>query len=389
MTRGRTGAHICKTAPPECLLIPCAVTSGVTPPSSLTLFLPRLGGDKGSMPVSWPTLHPVKLFEQMAPVFPAFPFTVFRDFMKRAGINSGYQEKPCLDPRDPQCPDSAPNKASGLAPDVGAELTGGCYGFATRYMHWPEQLVVGGGVKNKTGYVRQAGGLQSMVQLMGARDMHDYWADTYKVTSINWSQEKAEEILRKFQQNFEAAINMNTKTGKKFDFHSYSSLGLQNIMNTFSEVNMPNIAVGYVFMLMYSMASLYRWSDKVRSQAGLGLAGVILVAFTVAAGMGLAALIGISFNAASTQIVPFLALGLGVDSMFLMVHTFAQQTSLDIPYKVSNAWVVPKRERERGTTNIRAALSNGKPATAAQQFKRPDLDQDVLLGLQLSSAGGP
>ena len=341
------------------------------------------------MAVSWPTLHPVKLFEQMAPVFPAFPFPVFRDFMKRAGINSGYQEKPCLDPQDPQCPDSAPNKASGLAPDVGAELTGGCYGFATRYMHWPEQLVVGGGVKNKTGYVRQAGGLQSMVQLMGARDMHDYWADTYKVTSINWSQEKAEEILRKFQQNFEAAINMNTKTGKKFDFHSYSSLGLQNIMNTFSEVNMPNIAVGYVFMLMYSMASLYRWSDKVRSQAGLGLAGVILVAFTVAAGMGLAALIGISFNAASTQIVPFLALGLGVDSMFLMVHTFAQQTSLDIPYKVSSAWVVPNRERERGTTNIRAALSNGKPATAAQQFKRPDLDQDVLLGLQLSSAGGP
>ena len=26
-----------------------------------------------------------------------------------------------------------------LEPDIGAELTGGCYGFATRYMHWPEQ----------------------------------------------------------------------------------------------------------------------------------------------------------------------------------------------------------------------------------------------------------
>ncbi len=38
-------------------------------------------------------------------------------------------------------------------PDVGAELTGGCYGFATRYNHWPEQLVVGGVSKNDSGYI--------------------------------------------------------------------------------------------------------------------------------------------------------------------------------------------------------------------------------------------
>ena len=66
--------------------------------------------------------------------------------------------------------------------------------------------------------------------------------------------------------------------------------------------------------------------------------------------MGLAALIGISFNAASTQIVPFLALGLGVDSMFLLIHTFAQQTNLDIPYKVSRSYILGgllARESER------------------------------------------
>lgn len=39
------------------------------------------------------------------------------------------------------------------APDVGAELTGGCYGFAAKYMHWPEDLVVGGTKKNKTGHI--------------------------------------------------------------------------------------------------------------------------------------------------------------------------------------------------------------------------------------------
>ena len=51
--------------------------------------------------------------------------------------------------------------------------------------------------------------------------------------------------------------------------------------------------------------------------------------------MGLASLLGIHFNAASTQIVPFLALGLGVDSMFLLIHTFSLQTQMDISYQVS------------------------------------------------------
>ena len=143
----------------------------------------RLGGDEGSMSVSWPSLHPVHLFDQMKTIYKSFPFKTFRDFMKRAGINAGYQEKPCLNPTDPACPATAANKASQRAPDVGAELTGGCYGFATRYMHWPEQLMVGGTEKNKSGYIRHAGALQSVVQLMGPRDMLDYWANTYKVRS--------------------------------------------------------------------------------------------------------------------------------------------------------------------------------------------------------------
>jgi len=345
-----------------------------------------LGGDEGSLEVSWPTLNPIKLFERMRDIYTSFPFDVFRDFMKRAGINSGYQEKPCLDPHDPRCPETAPNKVSRRTPEVGAELTGGCYGFATRYMHWPEQLIVGGGVKNKTGYIKDAGGLQSMVQLMGPKDMHDYWSNTYKVHTINWSQEKAEEILGKFQKNFEEAIKSSSKNGKKYDFHSYSSLGLENIMNTFSELSLPNIAMGYAFMMVYTVITLYRWTDKVRSQSGLGLAGVLLVAITVGAGMGLAALIGISFNAASTQIVPFLALGLGVDSMFLLIHTFSQQTHLDISYQDQVGEVL----RKAGVSVLTTAICNVAAFLSAALIPIPALrafcfQAALLTGLNLFS----
>lgn len=71
----------------------------------------------------------------------------------QAGITTGYQEKPCLNPQDPDCPMTAPNKDSTESPDVGAELTGGCYGFATRYNHWPEELIVGGIAKNDSGHI--------------------------------------------------------------------------------------------------------------------------------------------------------------------------------------------------------------------------------------------
>ena len=37
------------------------------------------------------------------------------------------------------------------------ELTGGCKGFATKYMDWPEELIVGGTVKNMTRIIRRCG----------------------------------------------------------------------------------------------------------------------------------------------------------------------------------------------------------------------------------------
>ena len=89
--------------------------------------------------------------------------------------------------------------------------------------------------------------------------------------------------------------------------------------------------------MVYAGVSLYNFTDRVRSHAGLGIAGVLLVAVSIAAGLGLSALAGITFNASSTQIVPFLSLGLGVDAVFLLVHTFTLQTLTNIPTKVSYA----------------------------------------------------
>lgn len=36
----------------------------------------------------------------------------FKELLDKAEVGQAYMERPCLDPRDPQCPPSAPNKQS-------------------------------------------------------------------------------------------------------------------------------------------------------------------------------------------------------------------------------------------------------------------------------------
>lgn len=63
--------------------------------------------------VLWTHLNPTKLVQDMKKMdFDQFPFSTLESYMKRAGITTAYQEKPCLNVSDPLCPDTAPNKKS-------------------------------------------------------------------------------------------------------------------------------------------------------------------------------------------------------------------------------------------------------------------------------------
>lgn len=66
--------------------------------------------------------------------------------------------------------------------------------------------------------------------------------------------------------------------------------------------------LSFCLQLAYACLTMLRW-DCSKSQGAVGLAGVLLVALSVAAGLGLCSLIGISFNAATTQVLqgPFIA----------------------------------------------------------------------------------
>lgn len=160
-------------------------------------------GDK----VTWKNLNPDQLVSKMKQKQHNFDYHSLEDYFKRAGITSGYQEKPCLDPLDDDCPNTAPNMNSTNHLDIGAILTNGCYGFATNYMHWPAELIVGGISKNKSGHIREAKALQTVVQLMGEHEVYEYWSGHYKVHHIGWTQQKAAIVLNAWQKKFAEVRN--------------------------------------------------------------------------------------------------------------------------------------------------------------------------------------
>ena len=89
---------------------------------------------------------------------------------------------------------------------------------------------------------------------------------------------------------------------------------------------MDNVEIQFCsfFLLLYSGVTLYRWNGVVRSQAAVGIAGVFLVGLGVPSGLGLCALIGVTFNAVTSQTVPLFILGIGVDAIFVLAHTYAE-----------------------------------------------------------------
>ena len=109
----------------------------------------------------------------------------------------------------------------------------------------------------------RAKGLQSIVQLMGEKDLFDYWSDTYKVHTLDWNREKAFEILKEWQAKFSEEVSrlvastnkpeelMEKRSRKKYEIHAFSSSHLDSILKEFSEFNWRNIGLACLLMVRF------------------------------------------------------------------------------------------------------------------------------------------
>uniref|UniRef100_A0A6I8PTB0 Patched 1 n=1 Tax=Ornithorhynchus anatinus TaxID=9258 RepID=A0A6I8PTB0_ORNAN len=271
----------------------------------------------GEPPLRWTNFDPLDFLEELKKINSLV--SSWEEMVTKAEVGHGYMDRPCLNPADPDCPATAPNKNSTKPLDLGLILSGGCYGLSRKYMRWQEELIVGGTVKNRTGKLISAQALQTMFQLMTPKQMYEHFKGYDVVSHINWSPEKAAAILEAWQRSYVQVVHQSVSENSTQKIMSFTTTTLDDLLKSFSDVSAVRVAGGYLLMLAYACVSMLRW-DRFSSQGAVGLAGVLLVALSVAAGLGLCSLLGISFNAATTQVLPFLALGVGVDDVFLLAH---------------------------------------------------------------------
>ncbi|XP_039199807.1 protein patched homolog 1 isoform X2 [Crotalus tigris] len=281
-----------------------------------TAYLP------GKPHLQWTNFDPLEFLEELKKI--NSQVDTWEEMLNRAEVGHGYMDRPCLNPDDPDCPITAPNKNSTKPLDVALALSGGCYGLSKKYMHWQEELIIGGTVKNGTGgKLVSAQALQTMFQLMTPKQMYEHFKGYDYVSHINWNEDKAAAILEAWQRMYVEVAHQSLAQNSTQKVLSFTTTTLEDILKSFSDVSVIRVASGYLLMLAYACLTMLRW-DCAKSQGAVGLAGVLLVALSVAAGLGLCSLIGISFNAATTQVLPFLALGVGVDDVFLLAHAFSE-----------------------------------------------------------------
>lgn len=340
------------------------------------------------MPVEWTTLNPEALVGTMMANLKAYrrqelgptpggrsatwELEAFLKFMRSSGITTGYQAKPCLNPANPNCPITAPNYNANFtttttssdqqtsAEEIGAALTGGCFGFATKYMHWPEDLIVGGVTRNRTGHITAARALQSIVQLMGEQALYERYQSDYKVHNTDWSVEKAKAVLEAWQRAFQGALKTflaneaseededvdedededeeeDLKVPPKSSSRSssaalsaartqnlelFTSASVSDLMRSASEPQLAQLAIAFGLLSAYVAVSLHR-SEVEESQSFVGVLGVLLLCGGLFAGFGLCAMLGLAFNAVTNLVLPLLCLGMGLDNLFLLARIYS------------------------------------------------------------------
>jgi patched 2 protein len=109
----------------------------------------------------------------------------------------------------------------------------------------------------------------------------------------------------------------DTNADLQLDFGMWRSS--EDIIADASKAPVWQLIVSVVLVSIYGFLAFVNFRDPVHSHAMLALTGMGVVAFAVIAGFGLTALCGISFSPLAGSVVPFLALGLGIDDVFVLV----------------------------------------------------------------------
>jgi hypothetical protein len=257
-------------------------------------------------------------------------------------------------------------------------VTGGCRGFARRVplMRWYNSLIIGNPVIGaareiayptpmkvpvvRQGFTERADAFQSVFLLTSSKELASRASVTEEIAQAAVVAWRAELELLSKDQDLPADADARLFPSLKVSVLTSSALG-----TALAEVTWSNIyfsAIGITIMAAFVLASLVRYPAQCGCRdpatahrddpagcgcgnAPLGMAGLLIVVLATVTAFGFSCWIGVSFNATSIQVLPFLALGLGVDDMFVLIHCYDTTKAGDSPV-----------EKDRGSNPVTVAM---------------------------------
>lgn len=142
----------------------------------------------------------------------------------------------------------------------------------------------------------------------------DMTADAFRDANYDWLQ-AMEDKLSELNDRQDGVYN-----GVRITF--YPSDALSRMYSEVADAQTPIIVIGYVLMLLFVVITQIS-TDAHTNLAVLGFVGFFIVLLSNCAAYGFVAwVLDFQYNFTMVQCLPFLALGLGVDDLFLLLHTF-------------------------------------------------------------------
>lgn len=166
-----------------------------------------------------------------------------------------------------------------------------------------------------------------------------------------------ESTLRDYLKPFWTRQNAQFAPSGAYANQSLSFLvdrGTADIIEDATDFDDVSLSVCYVLMALYIGLTVVKVSNTVESHFFVAIAGVLVIALAVAASLGFSSYIYIKATPLASQVVPFVALGLGVDDMLVLLQAHVQLSTQGRPL----ADVLPATLAEAGPSVLFTSVTN-------------------------------
>eukprot|EP01083_Nonionella_stella_P294926 1002356_1 len=235
--------------------------------------------------------------------------------------------------------------------EIRDKVAGSCSSY-NKLIKPPRGALFGGG--RSTDSVFKAASLNSFMDLLSATDLAKRFCkclavipDQTVVDSVlvggdpqkscscadpNQEQiDQAEAIMLDFELEIINFMKKQTNAYDTMQFTFFTTRSAEDLTKAAGSTDFFLIIIGYLVMIVFVSISAFNWRSRVTSRVGPAVVGVLLVILGLVASLGFASYIGLKYSPTITQVLPFLAVALGVDDMFVLLHSFRKHANPAAP----------------------------------------------------------